>query len=491
MKTLTDVASVILIGVCMASAPLVEAAATEEAPSGKSFSSIRQADLVSQSQTGSQPMEGNRVPQEESDFAQAQSSDTVVSYEEYLGRYPDGRYVAQARERRDFLRYRSAVEANTIAAFEDCLRHSGAGVWKQQAWTRLEEMMYRDALRENTASAYATYLRRFDSDQFRAQASDDMPMLMLVNDHVRQMRILHEATYYSEALKVDTIEGYTAFLEQYPEGELASEAVYGLGALLPAETPPHVAVYIVQLYSPNIAVCANAARNLQDLQNLAEPAIPSLVRRLGDRRRLLGNAPPETGQDVIFVSDLAARALAGIGVASEPALLVALRDGDPVVRGHAAEALGMLKTARAVDPLVGLLDDAEAETRRSAAWALGRIADRRSVEPLIAALGDKDAGVTINAIQALAAIKDPRSVDPMVNALLTNNIWVAENAMLGLMEFDVQQVRQSLLKAHAADQSRIFQNMIRTNLIAMHRQEPRWRQWWDQLDVYAMHTSAE
>jgi len=69
-----------------------------------------------------------------------------------------------------------------------------------------------------------------------------------------------------------------------------------------------------------------------------------------------------------------------------PLLKELLQDRDLVVRMHAAEALGRLNDARAVDSLVDALDD-DSNVCRAAARALGKLNARAAVPALIRKLG--------------------------------------------------------------------------------------------------------
>ena len=71
----------------------------------------------------------------------------------------------------------------------------------------------------------------------------------------------------------------------------------------------------------------------------------------------------------------------------------------------AAEALGEIGDARAVEPLILALKDEYWEVRRRAAEALGEIGDARAVEPLKKALNDESRGVREAARDALEKIK--------------------------------------------------------------------------------------
>jgi cyclophilin family peptidyl-prolyl cis-trans isomerase/HEAT repeat protein len=83
----------------------------------------------------------------------------------------------------------------------------------------------------------------------------------------------------------------------------------------------------------------------------------------------------------------AANALArirdGIGAAT-PSLLTLLDDKEPLVRANATRALGVAKSAEAVDPLIKLLSDKDDRVIASAIVALGAIADRKATDPLLA-----------------------------------------------------------------------------------------------------------
>ncbi|HHT9109043.1 MAG TPA: HEAT repeat domain-containing protein, partial [Candidatus Wunengus sp. YC64] len=102
--------------------------------------------------------------------------------------------------------------------------------------------------------------------------------------------------------------------------------------------------------------------------------------------------------------------------AVEP-LIAALKDEYQYVREGAAEALGKIKDARAVEPLIAALKDEHSDVNWSAAEALGKINDAHAVEPLIAALKDKDPVVRKGAADALGEIKDARAVEPLITAL--------------------------------------------------------------------------
>ena len=70
-------------------------------------------------------------------------------------------------------------------------------------------------------------------------------------------------------------------------------------------------------------------------------------------------------------------------------LIDQLHSDDADARKAAVAALGRIGDAKAVEPLIALLDEDDA-LRVPAASALARLGDRRAFEPLIGLIGDPD-----------------------------------------------------------------------------------------------------
>lgn len=99
-----------------------------------------------------------------------------------------------------------------------------------------------------------------------------------------------------------------------------------------------------------------------------------------------------------------------------------LKDNAESVRIHAAEALGKIGDARAVDPLTQALEDSDSAVRSTATQALGRIG-KPGVESLIEALKSGDEGVRMYAAKGLGEIKDTRAITPLIEALKIKTRW--------------------------------------------------------------------
>ncbi len=98
------------------------------------------------------------------------------------------------------------------------------------------------------------------------------------------------------------------------------------------------------------------------------------------------------------------------------------------VRQSAAEALGKIGDARAVEALIARLADADSDLRKFAAIDLGKIGDARAVEPLIARLADWKGDVRKHAAEALGNIGDSRAVEPLSARLADRRSYVRRAA---------------------------------------------------------------
>ena len=80
------------------------------------------------------------------------------------------------------------------------------------------------------------------------------------------------------------------------------------------------------------------------------------------------------------------------------------KDRAITVSASAARALGKLRAAEALDPLLNLVADSSQDVRTGAIQALGAIGDPRGTQGLVTALKDSEAAVRRQAAWALGAI---------------------------------------------------------------------------------------
>jgi beta-lactamase regulating signal transducer with metallopeptidase domain len=129
------------------------------------------------------------------------------------------------------------------------------------------------------------------------------------------------------------------------------------------------------------------------------------------------------------------------------ALVGALRDTDAGVRRAAAQSLGHLEDARAVDGLVAALGDGDAEVRVAAVQALGQIEDVRAAGPLAARLGQARGEERVAIAQALGEIEDPSSAPALARLLEDEQTEVRKAAAQALGQLDLTAAPPELIEA--------------------------------------------
>jgi HEAT repeat protein len=122
---------------------------------------------------------------------------------------------------------------------------------------------------------------------------------------------------------------------------------------------------------------------------------------------------------------MARAALVAPGAAAVPALVERLSDPRFTVRWEATNALGILRDARALEPLVGrVLEDEDAHVRWRATWALSAVDARLAAEQLRRAR-DRGGPGAWRALVALAVIAPSADLAPDLEAGLGSaDAWV-------------------------------------------------------------------
>jgi HEAT repeat protein len=134
-----------------------------------------------------------------------------------------------------------------------------------------------------------------------------------------------------------------------------------------------------------------------------------------------------------------------------PALLLALGDGDWIVRKYAVSGLGALAAPEARDPVAAMLSDPQSEVRRAAARAFKRLDDGERESLWLQALDDPDWLVREAALEGLARYETPAATDALLGAL-GDAVWL--NRFQALKALDGRpdpRVAQALLGALRTD----------------------------------------
>jgi len=157
---------------------------------------------------------------------------------------------------------------------------------------------------------------------------------------------------------------------------------------------------------------------IEGLGQIGSPAVELLIKLLRDwdvRKyaiAALGKIHDERVLDPLMVQlrndefkDDALNALVELGQPALPRLVTALKDKDENVRKQAVLALGRIKHAEAIDPLIDMLSDSDWFTRLTSAAALEAIGDDRGREAIKPLMKDPDMVVRMRVERILAKWK--------------------------------------------------------------------------------------
>ncbi|MGB9592069.1 MAG: HEAT repeat domain-containing protein, partial [Candidatus Kryptoniota bacterium] len=208
-------------------------------------------------------------------------------------------------------------------------------------------------------------------------------------------------------------------------GEIGAPAVSHLLQFLSAHTSnrdicEHVIDALVEIGSPSVEPLKIALYDPD--KNIRRYAAIALG-RIGD---------PSVAETLVVLLNgtdkskqrLAAQALREIGALnsiaaqlSTDALLTALRDPDPSVRGDTAHLLGKIANVRAIGPLIATLSYSKPSVRWEAAYALTQIGTS-ATEPLLEVLRNtNDENTRWYAIWILGKLGDTRATELLIDAL--------------------------------------------------------------------------
>jgi HEAT repeat protein len=178
---------------------------------------------------------------------------------------------------------------------------------------------------------------------------------------------------------------------------------------IPSGLPADLRELIEQTFSERLTLGTSgpeeravAAERIGRMGERAAPAVPFLIRLLGDRRNSV---------------QIAARdALVAIGQPALEACIIAARELPSPRQGEAILCLGKFGCPAATDALLELLKANDSETRRTVLIALMGCTDPRITPRLIEILDTAHRDERLFAAQCFTKLRDARSVEPLLRA---------------------------------------------------------------------------
>jgi HEAT repeat protein len=255
---------------------------------------------------------------------------------------------------------------------------------------------------QSIAVSMVILLGACNSDSLDTEKDESLANVWPTKDSIPTDTTLEIRTLIEKTLSQVPRVRFEAAVELGKAGRIATPAIPFLVRLLGDSSSP----------TPGPATVGMEARRALD--NIGEPAVVPLIAALGDQRLKAGKS-----SILSLLASLGDRRAVS-------AIVTALSDKDPDVRWHAARALVDMPDPRAFEPLMRCIGDSDSRVAGVAVSALGEIGDRRAVEPLIVLLvrnrdaETKNVGIRRAAARALGRLGDLRTFEPLLAAYEDN-----------------------------------------------------------------------
>lgn len=144
-------------------------------------------------------------------WEQCKNQNTSEALQQYLTKYPAGRYANEAQQRiyalKDKIMWENALAGNTKDVFETYLKTYPDGIYRNKAKQRIEDFDWSETLQQNTATAYQQHLSTYPTGKYAAEANAWL-----------------EEEDWKTATTKNTVEGYRSFLKLHSAGKYAEQA---------------------------------------------------------------------------------------------------------------------------------------------------------------------------------------------------------------------------------------------------------------------------
>ncbi|MFQ5687036.1 MAG: hypothetical protein ACE5GV_10285 [Candidatus Scalindua sp.] len=145
-------------------------------------------------------------------FNKALKKNTIVSYKKYLEKWPNGKFIYQAKKRIDELKFDIAMDSNSVAIWYDFFNKGKFDDYyseaiKSRSLKSLEPMFAGYAKKMNNIESYENYLKNYSEGKF-----------------CKSFKIALDSCYYSKAVKDDWYSAFEEYLNKFPNGKYVKQA---------------------------------------------------------------------------------------------------------------------------------------------------------------------------------------------------------------------------------------------------------------------------
>jgi len=139
---------------------------------------------------------------------------SLTRVDSYIERYPDGKFIKQAKKHRERVYYNLAVKSNDLASCDQYISLFPNGKYRGKVTHLIENIEYNDAVKSDSLSKYDRFLKQFPKSKYVRKVKSLRKKLYL--------RLEKEA--FDKAVRSDTLYSYQQFIDNYPKGKYTKKA---------------------------------------------------------------------------------------------------------------------------------------------------------------------------------------------------------------------------------------------------------------------------
>jgi formylglycine-generating enzyme len=144
-------------------------------------------------------------------WEKTKSTNSITGYENFIIKYPEGKYTALAKQNLDSLAFSLAKQENTIESYNFFLQHYKNSSYILEANKRLDDLYYKKVVDEGTVKAYESFLEQRKNSSYTAEIKEFLGLFYMERAWIK-------------TTEINEINEYERFLNQYPNSFHIKEA---------------------------------------------------------------------------------------------------------------------------------------------------------------------------------------------------------------------------------------------------------------------------
>ena len=135
-------------------------------------------------------------------WKKAQDINTIESYQEFINKYPDSKYLSAAKIQFTKLEFEKSEGINTLNEYKSFLEKYPESNYTEEVNHLIESLIWDNTITANTIESYESYIEQYPEGSYMSEAKSSI-----------------EKFIWDETIEINTVEAYENFIERYPESK--------------------------------------------------------------------------------------------------------------------------------------------------------------------------------------------------------------------------------------------------------------------------------